>query len=336
MSDSTVLGWPQLSGDLAAWIGGEHHGASREIRGYATPQRAGADEIAFVESEIESAAGCLVCSEPIAGRTCIVVDDPKAGFIRILADVAREPTQPPGVHPSAVIDGELGEGCSVGPHAVVGPGARLGRNVLVHAGVVVGADCVVGDDTVLFPRVVLYHGVVVGRRCRIHAGVVLGADGFSFHSTSRGVLKVPQVGGVVVEDDVEIGANSCVDRAFLEETRIGSGSKFDNLVQIGHNTQIGSNCLIAAQTGLSGSVELGDGVMLGGQVGVRDHVEIGAGASVGAGSAVAWSLKGDGAYFGRPAQPLAPGRRAFLLAARLPEIWKAILRLEKRLDEEES
>jgi len=302
----------------------------------AVPETAGSNEVAFVEKLMETEAGCLVCLEAIPGRTCLVVKDPKAGFIRILERLLAEQRLEAGVHPTAVVEGELGPGCSVGPHAVIGAGASLGSNVVVHAGVVVGSGCRVGENTELFPGVVLYSGVVVGKRCRIHSGAVLGADGFSFHPTSQGPLKVPQVGGVIVEDDVEIGANTCIDRAFLEDTRVGAGSKFDNLVQVGHNTELGKNCLLAAQTGLSGSVVVGDGVMLGGQVGVRDHVSIGSGASVGAGSAVAWNLAGDAEYFGRPAQPLALGRRAFLLSSRLPEIWKALLRLEKRLEQRET
>jgi len=317
-------------------VSGEHHGPEQEIHGVAVPESAGPTQIAFVERFVESSAGCLICSERIPDRTCIVVEDPKAAFIRLLNAFLEEEDAEPGVHSTAAVEGEVGPGCLVGPHAVIGVGARIGSHVVVHAGAVVGPGCVVGDHSVLFPRVVLYPGVVVGKRCRIHAGAVLGADGFSFHQTPTGGLKVPQIGRVVIGDDVEIGANTCVDRAFLEDTRIGAGSKFDNLVQVGHNTQIGRDCLVAAQTGLSGSVQVGDGVMLGGQVGVRDHVSIGPGASVGAGSAVAWSLEGGGAYFGRPAQALALGRRAFLLGSRLPEIWKALLRLEKRLDKQET
>ncbi|MEE2750069.1 MAG: UDP-3-O-(3-hydroxymyristoyl)glucosamine N-acyltransferase [Myxococcota bacterium] len=336
MRDPRAFLRPHSSRELASWISGEHHGVDQEIHGVGTPQTAGPTEVAFVETLVETSAGCLVCPEPVPGRTCLVVEDPKAGFIRILERLISERKTEIGHHPTAVIEGELGPGCSVGPHAVIGAGASLGANVVVHAGVVVGSECRVGDDTELFPGVVLYPGVVVGKRCRIHSGAVLGADGFSFHPTSQGPLKVPQIGGVIVEDDVEIGANTCIDRAFLEDTRIGAGSKLDNLVQVGHNTQLGQNCLLAAQTGLSGSVVAGDGVMLGGQVGVRDHVSIGSGASVGAGSAVAWSLAGDAEYFGRPAQPLGLGRRAFLLSSRLPEIWKALLRLEQRIEQRET
>jgi len=324
--------WPVTTREIALWTGGSHHGSETELQGVAPLDAADGSALAFYEGSGASPptqAGCLLCREPLPGTTCVVVPDPKQAFANVLRRLYPEPRLSQGVHPSAVVEGTLGTDCAVGPLAHVGVGAVLGDRVQIHSGVIVGRDCRVGNDTVIFPRAVLYPGVEVGQRCRIHAGAVLGADGFSFHPTEEGHEKVPQVGRVVLEDGVEVGANTCVDRAFLEETRLGAGTALDNLVQVGHNTTLGRGCLVAAQSGLSGSTRLGDGVILGGQVGVRDHVEIDSGVRVGAGSAVAWDLQGPGDYVGRPAQAASEGRRAFLLAARLPEIWRSLLRLEK-------
>ena len=210
---------------------------------------------------------------------------------------------------------------TIHPGAWVDPSAELGAGAVVHAGAWVGASCQIGAGTVIYPTAVLYPGTVVGRDCRIHAGAVLGADGFGFHPGPSGPLKVPQVGRVVLGDGVEVGANSCVDRAFLGETRLGAATKLDNLVQIGHNCQVGRGVVMAGQAGLSGSVTVGDGVQVGGQVGIADHAQVGAGALLAAQSGIHGTVAAGQAVFGSPAMPLRQARRVFALLRRLPEIY---------------
>ena len=295
--------------ELAALVGGALTGEDRAFVGVAPLNSASPSQAAYAEGAVPDGchAGVLLARAAVPGRTVVVIDDPKAGFIRLLERLF------PEVHAPGVM-----------PGANVHPSAKIAASASVYPGVYVGPGCVVGEGTVLFPNAVLYPGTLVGRDCRIHAGVVLGADGFSYHRGSFGVVKVPQVGRVHVEDGVEIGANSTVDRAFLDETLIGAGAKIDNLVQVGHNSKVGRRAVLAAQSGLSGSVTLGDGVVLAGQVGVADHVEIGPGAVVGAQSGVSHDLAGGERYLGSPAVPLAQARRIYAIWKRLPELWRAV------------
>lgn len=294
--------------ELAALVGGARVGPDRSFFKVAPVERAGPDDLAFTMGPVPDtcAAGVILATDPLPGRTVVVVQDPRLAFSRVLAQFFPE-VHEPGVHPGAFVH----------------PTARLGARVVIYPGAVVGADCAVGDDTILFPNVVLYPGTEVGRRCRIHAGAVLGADGFAYQPSQDGLVKVPQVGRLRVEDDVEIGANTCIDRAFLEETLVGAGSKIDNLVQIGHNSRLGRCVVLVAQSGLGGSVKLGDGVLLAGQAGVADHVTIGAGAVVGAQAGVNSDLPGGERYLGSPALPAVQARRIFALWRRLPDLWRA-------------
>ena len=320
------------SQEIAGWVEGVHHGEPCDLDGVATLESAGARELAFSMEDAETGAGCVLVREAVEGRCCIVVADPKLAFIQVLGRVFPE-KHPTGIHPTAVIDGQLGQGVSVGARAVVAEGAVLEEGVVLYPGVYIGRDCHVGAGSVLFPHVVLYEGTVVGKMCRIHAGSVLGSDGFSAHPGPEGPVKVPQVGRVVLEDGVEIGANCCVDRAFLEETRIGTGSHLDNLVHIGHNSQLGANCLLAAQVGISGSVKLGDGVVAGGQAGVADHCNVGPGANLAARAGVISDLEGHQSYLGFPALPANQGRRALILWKDLPDIWKELQSLRRKVEE---
>lgn len=304
------------SEELAEALGAEHHGPAQTIRGVAPLEDAGPGELAYAEGAPQGEAGVLLCRTAAPDRATIVVEDPKLAFIQVLEAWFPE-RHTRGIHPSAQVLGTLGRGVSIGASSVIERGAVIGDGVVIYPGVYVGRDCEVGAYTVLFPRVVLYPGTRVGRHCRLHAGVVLGADGFSYHPSAGGLVKVPQVGRVVVEDEVEIGANTCIDRAFLRETRIGRGSKLDNLVQVGHNTRLGESCLLAAQAGLSGSVELGNGVVLGGQAGVADHLRVGDGARIGAQSGVMREVPAGQSVFGSPARPL---REALRIIAALPKL----------------
>jgi UDP-3-O-[3-hydroxymyristoyl] glucosamine N-acyltransferase len=311
------------SEEVAAWVSGSHFGPSVAIQGLNSLEQAGAGELAYAEKTELGGAECVLCKAPVPGRTCIVVVDPKRAFIEVLNRAFGE-THFEGIHPSAIVAGEVAENVAIGAHAVVGAGSRLAKGVVIYPGVVIGRDCSIGANSVLFPRVVLYDKVIVGSDCRIHAGAVLGADGFSTHPTDFGPLKVPHIGNVILGDGVEIGANTCVDRAFLNSTVIGEGTHIDNLVQIGHNSQIGVQNLVCGQAGIAGSVRTGARVTLGGQVGVSDHLEIGDDIQVGGGSLVLQSLKEKGAYMGIPAVEAGIGRRALVLWPRLPEIWKRL------------
>lgn len=295
--------------ELAELVGGRLAGDDRAFSGVAPLPSASPAQAAYAEGAVPDGchAGVLLARAAVPGRTVVVVDDPKAAFIRLLEHLF------PEVHAPGVM-----------PGAHVHPSAKIAPSASIYPGVVIGAGCAVGEGSILFPNVVLYPGTIVGRDCRVHAGVVLGADGFSYHRGAHGVTKVPQVGRVRVEDGVEIGANSTIDRAFLEETLIGAGAKIDNLVQVGHNSRVGRRAVLAAQTGLSGSVTLGDGVVLAGQVGVADHVEIGPGAVVGAQSGVSHDLPGGERYLGSPAVPAAQARRIYAVWKRLPELWRAV------------
>jgi UDP-3-O-[3-hydroxymyristoyl] glucosamine N-acyltransferase len=320
------------SEEIAELVGGRHFGDPVEVFAVNSLDLAGPEELAYAEKSVSGQAACVICTEPVQGRTCVVVGDPKAAFIKVM-ETAFQETHFEGIHPTAIIEGSLGARVAVGAYAVIGTETRVEADAVIYPGVVIGRHCTIGARSVLFPRVVLYDKVHMGEDCRIHAGAVIGADGFSYHPTDFGPLKVPHVGSVHIGDGVEIGANSCVDRAFLNSTRIGNNTKIDNLVQVGHNVEIGEMNLLCGQVGVAGSARTGDRVTLAGQVGVIDHVEIGDDSQVGVGSLVMKSLKGNGAYLGTPAVDARIGRRALVLWPRLPEIWK---RLNALSDKEES
>ena len=256
------------------------------------------------------------------------------GFLELLHPPRRHP---PGVHPSAVVEpgASVAPSAAVGPCAVVGECTVVGEGSQVDAGCVLGRNCVVGRDCHLFPRVVLYDDTRLGDRVILHSGVVLGSDGFGYAQEAGRHIKIPQVGRVVVEDDVEIGANSTVDRGALDETRIGAGSKIDNLVMVAHNVKLGPHCILVAQSGISGSTCLGHHVILAGQSGAVGHIRIGDGARVGAKSAVTHDLP-DGAFVtGYPAQDHRRWLKERALSGRLQEILQRLKRVESRLGEEE-
>lgn len=283
------------------------------ITGMAPLSTAKAGDITFALSEkdfalaLTTSASCVltVMQAPAIPKTLLRIKDPKTA-ITILYNAMTEMIPPPkgSIHPSAVISDKavLGKNVSVGPHAVIGDGSEVGDNSFVGANSVLGRLVKVGANTKINANVTLYDGTRVGNKVIIHSGTVIGADGFGFIPKDGKNYKVPQMGTVVIEDDVEIGANTCVDRATFGETVISAGTKIDNLVQIAHNVRIGKNGLIAAQTGIAGSAIIGENTMMGGQVGISDHAKVGRNVKLAAKSGVSGRTQDDVILYGYPAR----------------------------------
>lgn len=328
---------------LAREVGGESRGnPETAVEGISTLEAAGPTDLSFYtnpryrERAQRSRAGILLVGPEsgIEGRDLLVAAEPAAALAQLIELFHPAPAAPPpGTHPTAVVDpaAAVDATASVGAYVVVGPRCRIGAGVVLHPHVVLGADCEVGRDSILHPHVVLYAGTQIGARCTVHSGAILGSDGFGFASGAGGHRKIPQVGRVVVEDDVEVGANCTLDRATLGLTRIGAGSKFDNLVHVGHNAEIGRDCLLVAHVGISGSTRLGRGVVMGGQSGVAGHLEVGDGVQVAAKSAVLQSVEAGRRVAGIPAVEIAAWRRQQALARRIGDLRSRLLRLERRM-----
>ena len=253
----------------------------------------------------------------------------------LLGAFARPPDHPAlGVHPTAVIDptARIGPNAAIGPHVVIGPGVRVGASCVLCAGVFLGREATIGDDCVLWPNVVVRDGCTLGNRVIVHPNAVIGADGFGYYRDAGHYQKVPHTGGVVLEDDVEIGACACIDRAKFADTVIGRGTKIDNLVQIGHNARVGTDCVLAGQSGVSGSVRIGHGCVIGGQVGIIDNLVIGDGASFGACAVVTRDVEAGQAVAGWPIQEISRALRTQALMIRLPELAAELKELAARVE----
>lgn len=270
---------------------------------------------------------------PAAGQAFIRCPDPSVGLARICADIERKlwPAAEPGIHPSAVIEdgARVDTGASVGPFCWIGPGASVGPGAVLVSHVSLGRESVVGAHSRLMPQVTVTDFCRVGSQVILHSGVVIGSDGFGFVLQAGRHEKVPQVGNVVVEDLVEIGANTTVDRARFASTVIGEGSKIDNLVQIAHNVRIGRHCLIVSQVGISGSTTLGDYVVIGGQTGLAGHLEIGDRCRIGGRSGVSKNLPAGSFVAGTPAFEFYAHQRVTALQKRLPEFFERLSALER-------
>jgi len=301
-------------------------------------------EIAYVDNEKflsaagESKAGCLIVplgrADGIPNRTLIEVQNPKLAFALIGAALHPPLRREPEIHSTAVVaeSADVALTAYIGPHVQIGEGARVGAYTRIEAGVVVGANARVGDNCVLHPNVVLYDGVTIGDRVILHAAVCLGADGFGYVRHDHGYQKFPQIGTVVIEDEVEIGAHTCVDRAALGRTRIGRGTKLDNMVHVGHNCDIGERVVIAAQTGISGSVTIEDDAVIGGQVGFGDHTRVQKGAVIGSKAGILpGKIVRPGVWWGIPVQPLDQYKRMNAYLNRLPELYDQMKRLRAQV-----
>lgn len=330
--------------EIAESLGGELVGQDDPlITGVAGIEHAGPGDLTFLARRNldraladSGAAAVLIGPGMEVDLPALRVADPYEAFAvfleRFLTDLDR--VFPPGIHPTAVVDptADVTGVLSIGPYAVIGPGTVVGAGSRLGAHVVLGCDITVGQDCRLYAGVNIREGCTVGNRVIIHAGVILGSDGFGYYPGPEGIRKIPQVGVVEIQDDVEIGAGACIDRATTGRTVVGAGSKVDNLVQIGHNVTVGKACSLSAQTGISGSCTLGDGVMTGGQVGVADHLKLGAGVKVGAQSGIARDIPAGQSVFGTPAVEFGESFRLFASLRKLPGLLRRVRRLEQVID----
>jgi UDP-3-O-[3-hydroxymyristoyl] glucosamine N-acyltransferase len=333
--------------ELAALVGGRVAGdPGRVVTAIRPLEAAEPCDLSFLnhpryrDRALTSRAGALLVDEAAAAlvaaagaRDLLVVADTPLAVARLLGLFHPAPRREPGVHPTAVIEAgcEVSPAAFVGPYAVLGAGSRVAADAQVHAHVTIGRDCVIAAGAVVHPHAVLYDGTELGERSVVHAGAVLGADGFGYASSGGVHHKVPQTGRVVIGEDVEIGANSTVDRATLGETSIGAGTKIDNLVQVGHNVQVGRHCILCGQAGIAGSTRLGDYVVLAGQAGVGGHLELASGAQVAAKSAALSSVPAKVQVAGIPAVEMRRWRRQTALIAKLEEMVRRLRAVEKKV-----
>jgi UDP-3-O-[3-hydroxymyristoyl] glucosamine N-acyltransferase len=318
--------------------------ASARVVRVAALDRATPEELSFFANPryasefASSCAGIVLVSPELADHaggpaTRIIVDKPQEAMLLVLPALYPPPPRATGIAPSAVIGKgvRLGRDVAIGAHAVIGENAVLADRVVIGALCDVGAGVSIGEDSHLVSGVTLYPGTILGARVRLHAGVRAGSDGFGYVPSATGVQKVPHVGRCIIEDDVEVGANSTIDRGSIADTVIGAGTKLDNLVMIAHNVRLGRMCLIAAQSGIAGSTKLGDGCMIGGQVGVTGHLELGNNVKLGAGSGVMDNIPDGEMWSGAPARPQREWLRAtsafYKLAERLREIERQLREL---------
>jgi UDP-3-O-[3-hydroxymyristoyl] glucosamine N-acyltransferase len=334
--------------ELALIIGVQARGDGEiELTGVGPLSEARAGDVTFVADaarldqagETEAAAMIvppkLADHVALAGRSLLVAKDPKLAFARAITAFHSKPYKARGVSPDLIMgeNSHVGADCSIHPRVTIGHNSIIGDRVTLHPGVVIGDDCRVGDDTVIFANVSVYDETEIGARCRIHSGAVIGADGFSFTPDEGGrQFKLLQVGRVEIEDDVEIGANCCVDRAGFGHTRIRRGAKFDNLIQIGHNVEIGEDTVVAALAGFSGGTSVGRNCVIAGQIGTNQHITIGDGATITARTGVTKSVEPGKLVGGMmPAMDYQQWRKSQVLYARLPELFERLKKLEKKI-----
>lgn len=331
-------------GELARLIEGELTGpAERVVRGAAGLAEAGPEELSFLANAryekhmpaTQAAAVIVAADYRGPGASLIRCKDPYYGFRQAMVALygfRRHEFQ--GISPLACVDptASLAAGVAVAQFASVGPRASIGENTVIYPGACVGPDCRIGRDCVIYPNAVLYDGCVLGDRVAIHANTVLGEDGFGYATHAGRHEKIPQVGRVEIGDDVEIGACCAIDRAAVGATAIGAGTKFSNLIAIGHGTKVGRGCLFVAQAGVAGSATIGDYCVLAGQAGVNGHITLGKGVRVGAKSGVVGDVPDGQEVLGQPATPLAHARRVYMCLTQLPELRNQVKQLSAELE----
>jgi UDP-3-O-[3-hydroxymyristoyl] glucosamine N-acyltransferase len=332
--------------ELASLLDGEVIGspqtAELEITGASGVEEAGEGDITFISSKkylrslATCRASCVIVKDPISnlGTAQLRVSNPHLAFARVLEYFYSKPVKPIGISKGAIVSAgaKAGRNVSVFPFSYISDGVSIGDNTIIYPHVFIGENAVLGEGCVIYPHVTLREDVKLGDRVIVHSGSVIGSDGFGYIPDKGRHHKIPQVGGVIIEDDVEIGSNVSIDRATTGNTIIGKGTKIDNLCQIAHNVKIGCNSIIVSQVGIAGSTEIGDSVTLAGQVGIVDHVKIESGTIVGAQSGVITSLT-KGAYAGSPALPHKDWLKAQAVFAKLPELHKKMKAIEEKIKE---
>ncbi|MBX7244322.1 MAG: UDP-3-O-(3-hydroxymyristoyl)glucosamine N-acyltransferase [Candidatus Sumerlaeaceae bacterium] len=316
-----------------------------EIKGITTLDAAGPGDVSFISSDkylsqaASSAASALIvpAKASVASHPSIPLAEPWAGVLFLLNHLYPENrfVYFRGIDPSAAVDpsAQLAPDVAVGPGAVIGPRVVIGGGSVVGPNCVIGPDCKVGSNCALNAGAILCAETEIGNHVILHAGAVIGADGFKYEKVGGRLAKIPQVGRVILEDHVEIGANSCIDRASFTETRIGAGTKIDNLVQIGHNVTMGRSCIVVSQAGIAGSCKIGDGVIFAAQAGVADNIRIGNGVTIAARAGVKDHLPDGVVVIGQPARPFREGSKIIMAEARLPDMIQEVTRLKKRVEE---
>jgi UDP-3-O-[3-hydroxymyristoyl] glucosamine N-acyltransferase len=333
---------PFTTAEIAKLIGGEVVGdGGAVLKNFAPAENAQPGDLTFAENEIffarveQSAATAIIADKRFSSSKKILIQVPNArvAFAKALALFFPEQKFAAGIHPSAVIakSAHVDPSAHVGPHCVVGERVKIGARSVLQAGNFVGDDSQLGEDVNLFPNVTIYPGGQIDNRVRIHANSVIGSDGYGYVQDGGIHRKVPQIGNIVIGDDVEIGSNVSIDRGALGSTVIGKGTKIDNLVQIAHNVEIGEHCLIVAQVGIAGSAKIGNFTVLAGQAGIGGHLKIGNQVTVAAQAGVMKNIPDGERWLGSPAQSDREMKRQFIAVQRLPKLLKRVAELEKKL-----
>jgi UDP-3-O-[3-hydroxymyristoyl] glucosamine N-acyltransferase len=328
--------------ELAEWVEGKIIGDEEvEISGAGSIEDAQKGEITFIAhpkylsrlNQTHASAVIVSTGIPQADKPLLCVTNPYLAFAKILTLFSYKPYQPKGVDPNTCISptAQLGSELTIYPFVYIGDRCRIEDRVTLYPGVCIGEDSSIGEGSVLYSNVSIYPQTVIGKRVILHSGVIVGSDGFGYVKEGKKNVKIPQIGGVEIEDDVEIGSNTTIDRGTLGKTIIRKGVKIDNLVQVAHNVVIGEHSIIVAQVGVAGSAEIGSNVTLAGQVGVIGHIKIGENVLVGAQSGVTHDLAANQGYTGSPALPHREFLRAITTFPKLPEMRKTLMEIEKRL-----
>ncbi|HEX9020809.1 MAG TPA: UDP-3-O-(3-hydroxymyristoyl)glucosamine N-acyltransferase [Nitrospirota bacterium] len=332
--------------ELADILGAELTGSGDvEIRGAESVRTAGEGQITYIIGigknylddlrRSRASAALAPPDTPEAHMPLLRVKNPRLAFARVLELFYVKPYSPTGISDRAVIgkNVQLGADCSIHPYAVIADDARIGSRVTLYPGAFIGRGSVVDDDSVIHANVSIAHGISVGKRVIIHSGAVIGSDGFGFVTDAGKHHKIPQTGGVIIGDDVEIGANSTIDRATLGNTIIGKGTKIDNLVQVAHNVSIGEYCILAGHVGIAGSSTLGSYVVLGGRAGVADHISVGDKVMAGGGAGITRDVNAGDVVAGHPALPIREWLKVQAVVPKLPELKRSLASLEKQVGE---